>query len=403
MAIGFIPLVVKPVTAELSSQTPTGSSLETAFKEASREFGVPVDLLKAVGYAISHWEQRPGEASIDGGYGVMQLVENNEVHTLSWAVGVLGVPPDTLKLDAYQNIRGGAALLAAYATDPSTGEKPAIEKLEDWFEAVARYSNSRDPWVADSFARQVFAFLEKGVTHAVSSGEALSIAPRQLDLPEANVVALTAPDYPPAHWVPANPANYTVLRESASIDKIVIHTMQGYYNGAISWFQNPASQVSAHYLIRSSDGDITQMVEEKDIAWHAGNWSYNQRSIGIEHEGFISDASWYTEAMYRASAALTRYLADKYGIPKDRAHIIGHNEVPGATHTDPGPYWNWAYYMQLVVSTPTPTPTPTRTPTPTPTATPCTRVISNTITTCTGSVGPAATPAAASRGATGGW
>jgi uncharacterized protein YgiM (DUF1202 family) len=52
--------------------------------------------------------------------------------------------------------------------------------------------------------------------------------------------------------------------------------------------------------------------------------------------------------MYRASAALTRNLTTKYAIPRDRSHIIGHVEVPGATHTDPGQYWNWTYYMQLV-------------------------------------------------------
>ena len=124
--------------------------------------------------------------------------------------------------------------------------------------------------------------------------------------------------------------------------------MQGSYAGSISWFQNPSAQVSAHYLIRSSDGAVTQMVRDKDIAWHAGNWTYNTQSIGIEHEGFVNDASWYTDAMYRSSAALTKYMCDKYGIPKDRSHIIGHNEVPGATHTDPGPNWNWSYYMQLV-------------------------------------------------------
>jgi hypothetical protein len=90
------------------------------------------------------------------------------------------------------------------------------------------------------------------------------------------------------------------------------------------------------------------MVREKDIAWHAGNWTYNTQSIGIEHEGWVSDASWYTDAMYRASAALTRNVCLKYGIPMDRSHIIGHSEVPGATHTDPGQYWNWTYYMQLV-------------------------------------------------------
>jgi hypothetical protein len=93
------------------------------------------------------------------------------------------------------------------------------------------------------------------------------------------------------------------------------------------------------------------MVREKDIAYHAGNWTYNTQSCGIEHEGFVSDPSWYTDAMYRASAALTRNVCLKYGIPMDRTHIIGHVEIPGTTHTDPGPNWNWTFYMQLVTQT----------------------------------------------------
>ena len=121
---------------------------------------------------------------------------------------------------------------------------------------------------------------------------------------------------------------------------------QGSYAGTISWFQNAAAQVSAHYVVRSSDGQITQMVREKDRAFHAGD--YNRRSVGIEHEGFVNDASWFTDAMYRSSAALTRNIADRYGIPKDRTHIVGHSQVPGTDHTDPGGNWNWNTYMQYV-------------------------------------------------------
>jgi hypothetical protein len=50
-----------------------------------------------------------------------------------------------------------------------------------------------------------------------------------------------------------------------------------------------------------------------------------------------------------------RYLADKYGIPLDRRHILGHDNVPGPVtsyisgmHTDPGPYWDWAHYFELM-------------------------------------------------------
>jgi hypothetical protein len=84
----------------------------------------------------------------------------------------------------------------------------------------------------------------------------------------------------------------------------------------------------------------------------------NLHSIGIEHEGYLSDPDrWYTDAMYRSSAALTRDICDRYGIPKDRSHIIGHYEVPGCStghgggsgcHTDPGSGWDWDYYISLV-------------------------------------------------------
>ncbi len=99
-------------------------------------------------------------------------------------------------------------------------------------------------------------------------------------------------------------------------------------------------------MIRSSDGEVTQTVRDADTAWHAR--SGNPYSIGIEHEGWVDEPAWFTDAMYRSSAALTSHLADRYGIPKDREHILGHVEVPGNDHTDPGPHWDWDYYMELV-------------------------------------------------------
>ena len=79
-------------------------------------------------------------------------------------------------------------------------------------------------------------------------------------------------------------------------------------------------------------------------------------TIGIEHEGFAAQgATWFTESMYRNSAKLVQYLAAKYDIPLDRAHIIGHDQVPGiipsnvaGMHWDPGPYWDWEHYFDLL-------------------------------------------------------
>ena len=85
------------------------------------------------------------------------------------------------------------------------------------------------------------------------------------------------------------------------------------------------------------------------MGWHAGNWTYNEQSVGIEHEGYVDDpGKWYTTAMYTSSAALTADIARRNSIPLDRSHIIAHYEVPGATHTDPGSGWDWSGYMALV-------------------------------------------------------
>lgn len=159
-------------------------------------------------------------------------------------------------------------------------------------------------------------------------------------------------DYSNFVYLPANSKNYTVANRpyTSVIDKVVVHVTQGSWSGAVNWFQDPHSGVTAHYTVRSSDGFVAQSVREKDIAWHAGNWLYNQTSIGVEHEGYVSDPKWFTEAMYDSSARLTAYLCNKYLIPIDRDHIVGHVEVPYPNnHYDPGSYWNWFKYMDYVV------------------------------------------------------
>lgn len=126
---------------------------------------------------------------------------------------------------------------------------------------------------------------------------------------------------------------------------VVIHTIEGSASSGVNTFQNPSSKRSAHYIV-SKGGNIYQLVGDKDTAYHVR--SSNPRAIGIEHEGFMSRSSTWTDAMYRSSAKLTRWLCDTYRIPIDRRHIVGHKEVPHNDHGDPGKYFNWDYYMRLV-------------------------------------------------------
>jgi N-acetyl-anhydromuramyl-L-alanine amidase AmpD len=159
--------------------------------------------------------------------------------------------------------------------------------------------------------------------------------------------ALAAPPdyYPSMDWIPAERSNFDVGR-TAPISAIVIHETDGSYFSAINWFQNPRSRVSAHYIVRAWGGGITQVVSEGDTAYHAR--AANPWTIGIEHEFDPRRAIWHTDAQYRSSAALVCAIAKRYGIPPDRAHIVGHNELRGSDHSDPGPTWNWPYYMSLV-------------------------------------------------------
>jgi hypothetical protein len=153
------------------------------------------------------------------------------------------------------------------------------------------------------------------------------------------------------HFAPADRPD-----DGLRIRYIVIHDTETPYDQAIRYFTEPGPGVAANYAIRSWDGQVTQFVRNRDVAYHAGNFWFNMHSIGIEHEGFLAQGRrWYTEAMYRSSARLVRWLADRYGIPLDRAHILSHEEVPGQTpttvpgmHFDPGPFWDWQHYFDLL-------------------------------------------------------
>ncbi|GAA0940468.1 MULTISPECIES: N-acetylmuramoyl-L-alanine amidase [Streptomyces violaceusniger group] len=158
-----------------------------------------------------------------------------------------------------------------------------------------------------------------------------------------------AVDQPGAEWIPASGANWRWADrpDDYVIDRVVIHVVQGSFDDAVRVFKDPGHRAAAHYVVRR-DGHIAQLVRELDVAFHAGNRSYNERSIGIEHEGFVSEPSSFTDAMYRASARLTASICERYDIPRDREHIVGHVEVPGTDHTDPGRHWDWDRYIRLV-------------------------------------------------------
>jgi len=125
---------------------------------------------------------------------------------------------------------------------------------------------------------------------------------------------------------------------------VVIHIMDGTLQGTDTWFLDPASRVSAHYGVGTT-GTVHQYVAEGDTAWHAGRryqptWTLikdtpnpNFYTIGVEHEG-AADTPW-SDAMRGTSTRLVMEICNRWAIPIDRDHVIGHREIY-ARKTCPG-------------------------------------------------------------------
>jgi hypothetical protein len=307
-----------------------------------------------MGYVNTMWEMPPPEVGAyregdihgRGAYGIMQLMKNPTQDSLGRAAELTRLSEERLKNDRAANIRGGAALLA----ELQGPEKPA--GLSGWQEAVTEYGG------IDLYAVEVYETLEDGASESISTGERVELAPQEVEVPLSFTTERRRTDYGRADWRPAywnggrrceNSFNYCQARRGvAAIDLIVIHIAQGSYSGTIDWFQKRASRVSAHYVV-GARGQVAQCVRNEDIAYHAGHWGYNKRSIGIEHAGYANNPRAF-KGKYRTSAMLSAYLARRYNIPVNKEHFVLHRNVPGVNKTCPGRYFDYDRYLRLVRS-----------------------------------------------------
>ena len=384
------------------------SGRQAVFTRAARISGVPRAVLLGVSYLESRWDDHAGSPSTSGGYGPMHLthvvgtassvpdrlgkgdggreprvpsysqpsVESTrlttaQARTLDRASALTGIPRARLRRDPVANVCGGAALLAHE-------QRGRPHRLAAWSSGVARYSTANDEPTALRFAREVYAVIRHGAARTTLDGQRVRLPAHpgvRVDRAAVGALGLTHPrptrlDCPARLGCESVPAPYEQYGPDPTdygnhdladrphdlkIDDIVIHDTEGSWNEALQLVQDP-TYLGWHYTVRSADGQIAAHLDPRDVGWHAGNWYVNMHSIGVEHEGFAAQgATWYTEALYESSAALVRHLAHAYDVPLDRAHIIGHDQVPGidpahvaGMHWDPGPFWDWEHYMALL-------------------------------------------------------
>ncbi|MEU8742546.1 N-acetylmuramoyl-L-alanine amidase [Streptomyces parvulus] len=409
----LLPLLgAAPSAAGPTDAPPATDRLQRAFATAAAEYRVPQSVLLGVSYLQSRWDAHGGAPSVTGGYGPLHLTDArtalagashhdegtedprgddaraplhpkaraaraaalpDRLTTLPRAAELTGLSAEALRTDPAANVSGGAALLAAAQRE--MGE-PLSADPADWYGAVARFSGAEDSATAAAYANDVYEVIRAGERRTTDAGQRVTLAARPDVAPDtgqlagaglrtASAAGTECPKSVSCEWIPApyeefgdgDYGNHDLADRPASqrVRYIVVHDTEGAWDGVLNMVQDP-TYVSWNYTLRSTDGHIAQHVKAKDVAWHAGNWYVNAKSVGLEHEGFLAEPdAWYTEAMYRSSARLVKYLAKKYDIPLDRQHILGHDTVPGTTtatipgmHTDPGPYWDWAHYFRLL-------------------------------------------------------
>lgn len=318
----------------LNRPQPSVGTFNNYFNAAAQEFNVPVALLKATAQVQSNWAQV--SESMYGSWGVMGLIENRFIQQISLAATLLQVPVDAIKNDAKTNIRAAAALLAHYQQQPAN-------TMEGWFDALVKLTGLTDDAMSRELAQRIYDVVSNGSKTISLWGEIINIDPVDVQLSKAQAEPLAdrgngnqteAVDYSGA-ISNFTTCNFNSRPSGYQIKYYFVHYVgTGTYQGAISWFKDCSSSVSAHYVIRNSDGQVSQVVQESNRAWSQGVTEYNDNGIGVEHEAIVTNLSmWDSEDMLRSAAKLTRDVCLRNSIPLVRRvnngdpGIYGHSDV----------------------------------------------------------------------------
>lgn len=376
----WLPLFGLAQNAELQKYK---SAFETAYEACP---DIPRGLLEAISFTNTHCNHltddnyfNDGPDAMPRAYGLMGLVKDGKNYfreNLHIVSELSGISEAEFLESPEKNV-----LAYAMAFDRLAKEGKAIE-IKGYLSVIQQLSElpigeEKDVYPMQSMLYSVCSFLndaKKAEQYGFPKFDLnlKAVFGGYYDMLTAPKLGVTrSPDYPPAIWDPAPECNWEPRTKDVSA--VVIHYTEGSYAGCISWFKNCDASVSAHYVIRSVDGQITQMVLEKDKAWHAR--TANGYTIGIEHEAYGNVWEFFTEEMYRSSADLVRSICSRYEtIDNRRTHdrdtldngvcvnnglynlggegacvaIKGHQHYPDQSHTDPGPYWDWNYYYKLI-------------------------------------------------------
>ncbi len=141
--------------------------------------------------------------------------------------------------------------------------------------------------------------------------------------------------------------NHDARPEGAQVDMLILH-YTGMKSGseAIARLRDPASRVSAHYVVEE-DGTVFRLVPEERRAWHAGvsSWrghsTLNGRSIGIEvvNPGHEWGYRPFPVLQMAALCDLCLEILGRHPIPA--RNVVAHSDVSPDRKEDPGELFDW--------------------------------------------------------------
>ena len=148
--------------------------------------------------------------------------------------------------------------------------------------------------------------------------------------------------------------NFNARAEHAKIEYIVLHyTGMKDTKSAIERMTDPAAKVSAHYLIDET-GNIVQMVQESERAWHAGisfwknQTDMNSASIGIElsNPGHEFGYRAFTPEQISSLKLLLEAITERHNMNRKR-FLLAHSDIAPTRKQDPGELFPWEDFANI--------------------------------------------------------
>ena len=360
---GIIPDPVDPPQADPGDYL---DGIDGEFNAAADEFGVPVQILQAMGYAETQWQMIAGDEEFEGwspAAGTMAL----RGAMIDRGAALLGLDVDAVKQSRASNIRAAAAILSDLADDHGIDRSD----LGAWAPAVAELADVADHGASINYIHNdVFGLIKNGLVVTDLAGNVISEIEPEPDVvpdydPPGGPTFATTPDYAGAVYRNSPNQGTRPAGDTGKVRMVIIHTCEGAYSGCWGWLVNSQSGVSAHYVVKEDGSEISQLVKEAKRAYHiaakydkglnGGKESglqgvqSNSFTVGIEHAGFENQNSWH-QNLIEQSAKLTCDITKRNGVARDKYHIVGHGQLQPNNRIDPGPNWPWATYLTKVLS-----------------------------------------------------